>query len=93
MSKAGESGRRNEDLRAVEAGRRVAILGYGRFGRALAQLALDSGLQTFAWDPLTEVPYTMAAATPAELVTRARLVVLAVPTSKPETPCGLCTRT
>lgn len=66
----------------ADVGRRVAILGYGRFGRALAQLALDSGLQTFAWDPLTEVPATMAAATPAELATRARLIVLAMPTSE-----------
>lgn len=61
---------------------RVAILGYGRFGRALAQLAQDGGLEISAYDPAAEVPVPLAAASPAQLVSGAYDVVLAVPTAE-----------
>ena len=61
---------------------RLAILGYGRFGRALAELALDSGLQVSAYDPVAAVPSEMARGSPAELANGALDVVLAMPTAE-----------
>jgi prephenate dehydrogenase len=57
----------------------TAILGYGRFGRALAELVLDAGLEVRAWDPTAEVPAELRASSRAELVRNASQVVLAVP--------------
>ncbi|MFV1964918.1 MAG: prephenate dehydrogenase/arogenate dehydrogenase family protein [Pirellulaceae bacterium] len=72
------------DLRAsgpgVKLGSHVAMLGYGRFGQALAQLIIDSGLRVSAFDPVAAVPEALAAASPAELVREAFEVFIAVPT-------------
>lgn len=57
----------------------VAIAGFGRFGRALAQRLDESEIPVRAWDPLADVPAPARAADPAELVRDARVVVLAVP--------------
>ena len=61
---------------------KVGILGYGRFGRALGQLAQDSGLEICALDPHAEVPDTLVASSAAHLVSAAFDVVLAVPTAE-----------
>jgi len=57
----------------------VAILGYGRFGAALAQLVSEAGLPVRAHDPLAEVPADVRAESVRDLVTGARFVVVAVP--------------
>src|ERR1700722_10299909 len=57
----------------------VAILGYGRFGRALGQLVADAGLSVRAFDPTADVAPELRAASSRELVDGAALVVLAVP--------------
>lgn len=57
----------------------VAVLGHGRFGRALAELAEDAGLEVRAFDPAVEVPASRRAESLAALVTGAPIVVLAMP--------------
>lgn len=57
----------------------VAIIGYGRFGRALGGLAEDAGMQVRAWDPGLEVPPVHRAENPAQLLNGAGIVVMAVP--------------
>jgi prephenate dehydrogenase len=59
----------------------VAILGYGRFGRALGQLLAEAGVGHRAYDPLagTEVPQEFRADSLRDLASKAKLVVVAVP--------------
>jgi prephenate dehydrogenase len=57
----------------------VAILGYGRFGRALAQLVTEAGLSVRAYDPVADVPADPRAASTRDLVQGATFVVVAVP--------------
>jgi prephenate dehydrogenase len=57
----------------------VAILGYGRFGRALGQLLGEAGVGHRAHDPVTEVPQEFRADSLGELVSGASFVVVAVP--------------
>jgi prephenate dehydrogenase len=57
----------------------VAILGYGRFGRALAQLVTEAGLSVRAFDPVAEIPPEQRAASTRDLVQGASFVVVAVP--------------
>jgi prephenate dehydrogenase len=61
------------------AARTTAILGFGRFGRALGELVLDAGGRVRALDPHAEVPAPIRAGSFAELVADASEVVLAVP--------------
>ncbi len=56
-----------------------AILGFGRFGRALAELLIDAGHGVRVYDPHAEVPAGLAAASAAAAVEDARWVVLAMP--------------
>jgi prephenate dehydrogenase len=56
-----------------------AILGYGRFGRALGTLLVQAGFHYKAYDPSAEIPPEHRAASPAEAVQEARWVVLAMP--------------
>jgi len=58
---------------------RVAIVGFGRFGRALADLVLDVGGTVAGYDPEAEVPDGMRAASVADAVRGAGVVVPAVP--------------
>jgi prephenate dehydrogenase len=63
----------------------VALLGYGRFGRALGQLLADAGFPHRALDPRADVPAEHRAASLADLVRGAGFVVVAVPvTGMPE---------
>lgn len=57
----------------------VAILGHGRFGRALAELAEDAGLTVRALDPSAEVPEARRASSLPELIAGAPIVMIAVP--------------
>jgi prephenate dehydrogenase len=57
----------------------VAILGYGRFGRALASLLVDAGAVVRAYDPRSSIPVALVASSPESLVRGATHVVLAVP--------------
>jgi prephenate dehydrogenase len=61
----------------------VAILGYGRFGRALGQLLSEAGVNHRAYDPTlgagSEVPTEVRADSPSDLTSRATFIVVAVP--------------
>lgn len=56
-----------------------AILGYGRFGRAFADLLAQAGHAVRAFDPHADVPAELAAGTLADAVAGARWIVLAMP--------------
>jgi prephenate dehydrogenase len=60
----------------------IGILGFGRFGAALAELARDTGKQVRAWDPHLSVPSTYAVANLTDLAQTCRTLVLAVPVEK-----------
>ena len=57
----------------------VAILGYGRFGRALGELFAEAVLAHRAYDPHADVPVEYRAGSLAELTAGATFVVVAVP--------------
>ncbi|MDY7230820.1 prephenate dehydrogenase/arogenate dehydrogenase family protein [Hyalangium rubrum] len=57
----------------------VALVGYGRFGRALGTLLVESGMSYRALDPFSEVPEPYRVTSLPELVAGAELVVVAVP--------------
>jgi prephenate dehydrogenase len=59
--------------------RSVAIVGYGRFGRALAELLGGTGVAVRAWDPVEPVPAGLRAADLASLAGESDAVILAVP--------------
>ena len=56
-----------------------AVLGYGRFGRAFAELLAHAGHGVRAFDPAAKVPRAHAAASASEAVEGAQWVVLAMP--------------
>ena len=58
---------------------RVALIGYGRFGRALAELLAHAGHPVRAVDPFVAVPLEHAAASLDDALRGARWVVLATP--------------
>jgi prephenate dehydrogenase len=57
----------------------VAVLGYGRFGRALGTLLAEAQIDFRALDPLADVPADVRAESPRALVSGADVVVVAVP--------------
>jgi prephenate dehydrogenase len=59
--------------------RSVGLLGYGRFGRAFAELLLDAGVSVAAYDPHEAVPKAIAADCPGTLAERSEAVLLCVP--------------
>jgi 3-hydroxyisobutyrate dehydrogenase len=68
-------------------GAAVAVLGIGIMGSAMARNLVDAGLPTTVWDrsasattPLSEAG-ALVAATPAEAISRARLVITMLPTA------------
>ena len=56
----------------------VAVVGFGRFGRALVSLLIEAGYETRAWDTTATVPSDRAMKSLDEVST-ARFVVLAMP--------------
>jgi prephenate dehydrogenase len=56
----------------------VTIFGYGRFGRALGDLARGSGYSVSAVDPAANVPAELAASA-NDAITKADIIVLAMP--------------
>ncbi|HEX8825223.1 MAG TPA: prephenate dehydrogenase/arogenate dehydrogenase family protein [Archangium sp.] len=57
----------------------VAIVGYGRFGRALGALLEAAGIGYRAMDPAADIPEPLRAGSLQELVAGAEYVVVAVP--------------
>jgi prephenate dehydrogenase len=57
----------------------LAVLGYGRFGQAFAQLCRGAGVSVRALDPGVQVPEELRAPSVSGLVGGARLVMVAVP--------------
>ncbi len=57
----------------------LGILGFGRFGRALGDLAQSVGIQWVAADLLADIPASRRAAGPKELAARAGVLFLCVP--------------
>lgn len=58
---------------------KVALQGFGRFGRALAGLVEGAGQTLSAWDPHAEIPPELKAPSVASLVAGADFIVVAVP--------------
>lgn len=63
----------------TDSGMHIALVGYGGFGRALGSLMDAAGLSWRALDPAADVPEAHRAASLADLVFIAEVVVLAVP--------------
>ena len=61
-----------------------ALFGYGRFGRAFAELLQRAGHAVRIHDPQAEVPAALACATPADALADAEWVVLAMPVPRLE---------
>ena len=57
----------------------IAIIGFGRFGRALGGLAEEAGMRVRAWDPGLEVPPAHRVEDLSQLLVGAEAVFLAVP--------------
>jgi prephenate dehydrogenase len=57
----------------------LAVLGYGRFGKAFADLLLQAGHHVRAWDPHAEIPAALAATSMTDALGAARWIVLAMP--------------
>ncbi|BBD80757.1 prephenate dehydrogenase [Aerosticca soli] len=57
----------------------VALFGYGRFGRAFAELLQRAGQAVRVFDPQAQVPADLAAASPEAALESADWVVLAMP--------------
>jgi prephenate dehydrogenase len=60
----------------------IAIVGYGRFGSALATLLREAGEEIRAFDPGADVPAEQRAGSLAEVATGADFVALAVPVGR-----------
>lgn len=56
-----------------------ALLGYGRFGRAFADLLLQAGHRVRVFDPQAQVPAPLGAASLAQALADASWIVLAMP--------------
>jgi len=63
---------------AIGVAKRVGMLGFGRFGRALGELFADAGIEVRAWDPVVPVEPPLAVDGPAGFAA-CDAVVLAVP--------------
>lgn len=66
----------------------VAIVGYGRFGRALGQLLAEAGIGVRAYDPQAAIPSEYRKDSLAEVVTGAGFVVVAVPVAAMKSVVG-----
>lgn len=57
----------------------LLLLGFGRFGGSLAELAVEAGMRVRAFDPVVEVPHPFGVASVPELLRDSGLVLCAVP--------------
>lgn len=64
---------------------RIGLLGYGRFGAALATLLQERGHDWRCWDPTARLPEAHAATDVDDLIAQSDLVILAVPVGAFET--------
>ncbi|MEO8796307.1 MAG: prephenate dehydrogenase/arogenate dehydrogenase family protein [Polyangiaceae bacterium] len=71
---------------------KVALLGYGRFGRALADLALAAGDAVAAFDPIATPPPEVAAVDAEHAISGANIVILAMPIAQLEASLALHAR-
>ena len=62
----------------------MAILGFGRFGRAVAERMIERGGKVRAWDPAVNPPDEIAAQSAADAVAGTKTVLLAIPVSSTE---------
>lgn len=60
----------------------LGILGYGRFGQALAGLLQTQAYRWYAHDPVAAVPAAHAVASPEALAAQAEVLIVAVPVSQ-----------
>jgi prephenate dehydrogenase len=60
----------------------LGILGYGRFGQALAGLLQAQGYRWYAHDPVTPVPAAHAVVSPEALAMQTDVLIVAVPVSQ-----------
>jgi prephenate dehydrogenase len=58
---------------------RIGLLGYGRFGAALATLLEERGHRWCCWDPVARLPPAHAASDVDSLLAQSELVIVAVP--------------
>ncbi len=58
---------------------RIGIVGYGRFGAALAALLGERGHAWLAWDPMAPVPDEHSAADADALLAQSDFIIVAVP--------------
>jgi prephenate dehydrogenase len=63
-------------------GDRIGLMGFGRFGRALAALMADAGMEVRAYDPEGSVAPDLASESPGDLANRCDVLVLAVPVTR-----------
>ena len=64
---------------------RIGLLGYGRFGTALATLLEERGHRWCCWDPNARLPENHAVADVDSLLAQSDLIIIAVPVSAFET--------
>jgi prephenate dehydrogenase len=60
----------------------LLLMGFGRFGESLAELATESGIRVRAFDPERAVPEPWCATSESDLLQEDGLVMLAVPISR-----------
>ena len=77
MERLGLDGSHSSTTASLDAS--VAIVGYGRFGRALASLFVDAGAVVRAYDSKVSIPVPLATSSPELLIRGASHVILAVP--------------
>jgi prephenate dehydrogenase len=68
-----------EPREPAQAATTFAVLGYGRFGKAFADLLLQAGHRVRAWDPHADIPAALAATSMPTAVDAVRWIVLAMP--------------
>jgi prephenate dehydrogenase len=61
---------------------RMGLMGFGRFGAALAGLMADAGMEVRAYDPGGSIPPELATESPGDLANRCDVLVLAVPVTR-----------
>ena len=76
---------RTDDQMGIPTDDIVAILGYGRFGRALGELLVEAGLRHRAYDSHSDVPAEYRCDSVRQLVDGATFVVVAVPVDRMRT--------